>query len=150
MRCPTAAGLDDDVFAEVYKEEMNFFSCKLKLIFYSLSLLSEPKRVTRELRVDGGVLAEALGAGLTAEAEGFAAALDFGGSTLAGGGADVRVGLCEGERDGGTLGAFLRWAGSGGERGRAVDLSDDLVAWNKKPKNNHVIPIFDLGSFAYN
>lgn len=81
--------------------------------------------------MDGGVLADTLGAGLTADAEGFAATLDFSGSTLAGGGAGVRVGRWEGARDGGTLGAFFRWAGSGGERGRAVDLSDDLVAWDK-------------------
>lgn len=53
---------------------------------------SETALFTRELRVGGGVLAEALGAGLTADAEGFAADLDFAGSALAGAGAGVRVG----------------------------------------------------------
>lgn len=77
-------------------------------VIAAAALGNETARVTRELRVDGGVLADALGAGLTADAEGFAAALDFGGSTLAGGGAGVRVGRWEGARDGGTLGAFLR------------------------------------------
>lgn len=81
--------------------------------------------------MDGGVLADALGADFAAAVGVFAAALDFGGSAFAGGGAGVRVGRWEAARDGGMLGAFLRWAGSGGERGRAVDLSEDLVAWNK-------------------
>lgn len=69
--------------------------------------------------------------GFAADGGGFAAALDLDGSTFGGVGgmADVRVGRWEALRPGGALGAFLRWAGSGGERGRATDLSEDLVAW---------------------
>lgn len=42
--------------------------------------------------MDGGVLADALGADFAAAVGVFAAALDFGGSAFAGGGAGVRVG----------------------------------------------------------
>lgn len=42
--------------------------------------------------MDGGVLADALGADFAAAVGVFAAALDFGSSAFAGGGAGVRVG----------------------------------------------------------
>lgn len=56
-----------------------------------------------------------------------AAALDFGGSTFGVvGGAGGRGGRWEAVRACGVLGAFLSRAGSGGERGRVADLTEDL------------------------
>lgn len=72
-------------------------------------------------------MAEALGTRLSGANGVFDTAFDFDGSTF-GGAAAARVGRSEEARAGAPLGAFLRWAGSGGERGR-VGLSEDLVAW---------------------
>lgn len=70
-------------------------------------------------------MAEALGTRLSGANGVFDTAFDFDGSTF-GGAAAARVGRSEEARA--PLGAFLRWAGSGGERVR-VGLSEDLVAW---------------------
>ena len=88
--------------------------------------------LTLVLRVGGGA-ALALEAGVAGRPG--ARPLGCSGFAAGGGvGAGVRAARDGAARVGGTLGAFLRWDGSGGERGLVVDLSEDRVAWGGRER----------------